>query len=96
MLGCRWWRCVIRKCRESVGLKAGCVRWVQGVFGAVPGQVAFLARVKRLCRGFDVVVFLGEAVADCQTPCNGGLKVALGCKWWRRVWGMQLQIARPC
>ena len=38
-------------------------------------------------RDFDVVVLLGEAVADCQTPYDCGLKVALGCRWWRCVIG---------
>ena len=37
---------------------------------------------------------MGNAIADCQTPYDGVLKVALGCRWWRRVGGMQLQIAR--
>ena len=30
-------------------------------------------------------VLLGNAVADRQ--CNGGLKVVVGCTWWRRVFG---------
>ena len=32
-------------------------------------------------------VLVGNTIADCWTPCNGGLKVAVGCRWWRRVSG---------
>ena len=33
------------------------------------------------------IVFWGEAIADCKTPRNGGVKVALGCRLWRGVIG---------
>ena len=29
-------------------------------------------------------MLLGNAIAEWQTPCNA-IKVALDCKWWRRV-----------
>ena len=32
-------------------------------------------------------VLVGNATADCWTPYNGGLKVVMGCEWWRRVIG---------
>ena len=34
-------------------------------------------------------VLLGNvtADADCQMLYNGGLKVVIGCEWWRRVIG---------
>ena len=32
-------------------------------------------------------MFLGNATADCQTQYNGGLKVVMGCRWWRCIFG---------
>ena len=47
----------------------------------------------RLCSGvFGVVrtvMVVRRFVAPCywemQTPCNGGRKVAVGCRWWHRA-----------
>ena len=47
-------------------------------------------------------MLLGNAIACCQTPCNGGLKVGVGCRWTASLLqmlapsysGMELQIAR--
>ena len=38
MLGCRWWRCVVGKCRESVGLERKCRLDVCGGHEAVLGR----------------------------------------------------------
>ena len=35
-------------------------------------------------------MILGTATADGSTPYNGGLKVVMGCEWWRRVIGRRL------
>ena len=50
-----------------------------------------VVRTVMVVQKFAGAVFLANAIADCWTPCNGGLRVAVGCRRWRRSWG-QLQI----
>ena len=54
-------------------------------------QTARLLNASKWCAQGGGAVFLGNAnrrfKPDCYTPCNGGLKVAVGCRWWHRVFG---------
>ena len=43
---------------------------------------------------FAALWFWGMQFADCLTPCNGGLKVAGGCGWWRLQMGRRRAMAR--
>ena len=65
--------------------------YVRAMFALCPRHVRL---VPQFHGGLELVqwramcgVLVGNATADCWTPYNGGLKVVMGCEWWRRVIG---------
>ena len=72
------------KCRQSLSLKATCRLDVCGGCGACSRRTLLSA-----CNGgrFDFAMLFGKAIAHCQTPYDGGFKVALGFRRLRCVSG---------
>ena len=50
-------------------------------------RITVVSRWSWVASGGAVLLGNVTADADCQTLYNGGLKVVIGCEWWRRVIG---------